>query len=295
MISDLEPAIPYLLFSSLLLMMIDLNTKNGFKSFKKVELVMVFVVVNFITAPFLAAIWAFFLFENADPYYAVGFILNVAIPCSGVAAIWTGYAKGRVTSALALMPLSLASTIFIMPLMMWLLTGHFVQIQMFSLFYIMLIIVLAPFVIKQIIRKLIEQWIGLSEYEDKFAPVFQKVSGCGVLLVTFIIIASQTGFILSNLKWMFLIAFGIGTPQPFLAVICLFFSKSAATDYADCMALIFSGTAKNYAISISIATLIFGGTCAVFPVVIAPAIQMPLMFCILKASNRIQGILQEQE
>ncbi|MFN2358609.1 MAG: arsenic resistance protein [Desulfotignum sp.] len=287
-ISKSETVIPWLLFVMLYPMMINLRIEDVLKAFSNFRLVMICLVVNFFISPVLGAIWAYFLFHNADPYLALGFILKVTVPCSGMVAAWTGYAKGRVESALVLVATSFVLAVFMVPVMMWLLADTYVQVHPFMLFNKMLIIVVAPLAAGLITRRLIVKKVGPKTYKEKIAPVFPGISTCGVLPMIFIIIASQADFILANWLWALLVILGIGTLYPIIALISLFFAKSADMDYGDTMAIIFSSTAKNHAITIGLATAAFGGSLAVFPAAVAPIIQMPIMLVILKLSGRIK-------
>jgi len=293
-LSALKVVVPYLLFVMLYPMMINLRIEDIFKAFTNMRLLLISITVNFIISPILGAIWAYFLFHNADPYLAIGFILKVTVPCSGMVAAWTGFAKGRVESALALIALSFVIAVFMVPLMMWLLADTYVQIHPFMLFNKMIIIVVAPLAIGLITRKLIVKKVGPKRYKEKIAPIFPGISTCAVLPMIFIIIGSQAGFIITNYQWALLVILGIATLYPILTLISLSFSRFADVDFGDGIALAYSGTAKNHAITIGLATTAFGGTLAVFPAAVAPIIQMPIMLMILRLAPKIRKILEHR-
>ena len=275
-------------------MMINLRIEDIFKALTNKKLLLISLTVNFIISPLLGAIWAYFLFRNTDPYLAIGFILKVTVPCSGMVAAWTGYAKGKVESALAIIALSFAVAVFMVPLMMWLLAGTYIDIHPLMLFEKMLIIVVAPLTAGLITRKLIVKKTGPKIYKEKIAPVFPGISTLAVLPMIFIIIASQAGFIIANFKWALLVILGIATLYPVLTLISLSFSHFADVDFGDGIALAYSGTAKNHAITIGLATTAFGGTLAVFPAAVAPIIQMPIMLMILKLAPKIRKLLEHK-
>ena len=293
-LSGLKVFIPYLLFVMLYPMMINLRIEDIFKAFTNMRLLLISITVNFIISPILGAIWAYFLFHNADPYLAIGFILKVTVPCSGMVAAWTGFAKGRVESALALIALSFVIAVFMVPLMMWLLADTYVQIHPFMLFNKMILIVVVPLAAGLITRKLIVKKVGPKKYKEKIAPIFPGISTCAVLPMIFIIIGSQAGFIIANYQWALLVILGIATLYPILTLISLSFSRFADVDFGDGIALAYSGTAKNHAITIGLATTAFGGTSAVFPAAVAPIIQMPIMLMILRLAPKIRKILEHR-
>ena len=213
-LKKLTAIIPYLLFVMLYPMMINLRIEDIGKSFKNYKLVLISILVNFVISPLLGALWTYFLFHNVDPYLAAGFILKITVPCSGMVAAWTGYAKGKVESALVIVALSFVLSVFMVPFWMWLLAGVYVQIHPFMILNKMLIVVVAPL----------------------FAGLIAR-------------------------KWL----------------VNLLFSKLLRLGYGNGIALAYSGTAKNHAIAIGLATTAFSGSLAVFPAAVAPVIQMPLM------------------
>lgn len=64
----------------------------------------------FVLSPLLAALLAY-LFLHNRPEFAVGLILTGTVPCAGMVAAWTGYAKGNVALALATIFFSLLTVL----------------------------------------------------------------------------------------------------------------------------------------------------------------------------------------
>ena len=124
-----KAAIPFFLFVMLYPMMITLRVEHIGKAFKSPKLLIMAVGMNFLITPLLGALWAYLIFRNADPYLTTGFILKVVVPCSGMVAAWTGYAKGKVESALVIVAVSLILAIFLVPVWMMALAGTYVPID----------------------------------------------------------------------------------------------------------------------------------------------------------------------
>jgi ACR3 family arsenite efflux pump ArsB len=251
--------------------------------------------MNFLLTPVLGALWTHILFSQADPYLAVGFILKVTVPCSGMVAAWTGYAKGKVESALVIVALSMILAIFMVPFWMWALAGIYVDVDPLMILQKMLLIVVLPLAAGLATRKMLVKKYGSKHYKQWIAPYFPTISTCGMLTMVFIIIASQTKLIMGNLNWMLLVLLGIGTLYPVLFGLAIFFCKLMKMDHGNGMALGYSVAAKNHAITIGIATTAFGGTLAVFPAAVAPIVQIPTMMLYLNLSDRIRRFLQPGE
>lgn len=291
----LKPAIPFFLFVMLYPMMINLKVEDIGKAAKDLKLLIVAVFMNFLLTPLLGAIWTYVLFRHADPYLATGFILKVTVPCSGMVAAWTGYAKGKVESALILVALSMVLAIFLVPFWMWALAGTYVAIDPYMIFKKMLLIVVLPLIAGLITRRILLRKYGMQHYKQKIAPYFPAISTCGMLVMVFIIISSQAKLILGNFHWIMLVILGIATLYPSLFAIAVLLSKLAHIEHGHSMALGYSVTAKNHAITIGVATMAFSGTLAVLPAAVAPVIQIPIMLFYLTLSERIRRFLHPEE
>lgn len=291
----LKHFIPFLLFLMLYPMMVNLKVEDISKAVKDPKLFFIAVLMNFLLTPILGALWAHILFSHTDPYLAVGFILKVTVPCSGMVAAWTGYADGRVESALVVVALSLILAIFLVPFWMWALAGIYVSVDPLMIFKKMLLIVVIPLLLGLVTRKILVRKYGEATYKKQIAPYFPAVSTCGMLPMVFVIISTQANLIIANFHWILLVVLGISTLYPILFMLTILFSKVAHVDYGNGMALGYSVTAKNHAITIGIATTAFGGTLAVLPAAVAPIIQIPIMLLCLKLSNRIKKFFHLQE
>jgi len=287
----LKSAIPFLLFVMLYPMMINLRIEDIGKALKDWKLFSMAVFMNFLLAPLLGALWTHVLFRHADPYLATGFILKVTVPCSGMVAAWTGYARGKVESALIIVALSLILAIFLVPFWMWTLAGVYVVINPWMIFQKMLLVVVLPLSAGMITRRILIRKYGPKIYKQRIAPYFPAISSCGMLFMVFIIISTQAKLIVANFQWMLLVIIGIGTLYPLLFGLAILFCKLAHMGHGNSMALGYSVAAKNHAITIGVATTAFGGTLAVLPAAVAPIIQIPTMLLYLNLSEKIEGFL----
>jgi len=291
--SQLNIENPYILAIMLYPMMINLYIEEIFKILPNFRLVLVCVTVNFIIIPLWGAIWAYFLFENTNPYLAVGFILNFTIPCSEIVMVRGGYAKGRFESFRFIAALNFVLSIFMVPTMMWLLADNFILIHPIVFINKIFTVLALPFLAGIITRHLILQQISQKRFAKKTSPIISNISTGGVLVIIFFIVSSRADIIVANYKDVFITMVGISTLYPVIMLLKLFFSKFACDDYGDGMALICNGAVKNPILIIVFATTVFGGTLVVLPAVIAPALQIPLMLCMPKLSKLIMRFLQE--
>lgn len=289
----LKAAIPFFLFLILYPMMINLRVEDIGKALRNPRLVSMALVMNFLLTPLLGALWAHLIFRHTDPYLSAGFILKVLVPGSGMVTAWTGFAKGKVESALIIVALSYILAIFLVPLWMWVLAGAYVQIDPLLIFQKMLLIIVLPLAAGLLTRRFLVRRYGTKRYQS-MAPLFPTASTCGMLPLIFTIISTQARLIVDNYQWVLLVVLGIATLYPLLFTLAILFSKVAHVDHGDCMALGYSVTAKSHAITIGVATTAFSDTLAVLPAAVAPVIQIPIMLLFLNLSERIRRFLQPE-
>jgi len=289
-ISKLKPLIPFFLFVMLYPMMINLKIEDVVKAAKSPKIISIALLMNFLLAPLLGALWSFILLRNTDPYLATGFILKIVVPCSGMVAAWTGYARGKVETALIIVALSLLLAIPLVPFWMWLLARIYVSIDPFMILQKIFFIIILPLIAGLITRKMLIRKLGMEKYR-KISPDFPAVSTLGMLIMIFTIISTQARTIIPNFHYVSLVLLGIATLYPLNFLLVIFISKALRIGFGDCMALGYSVTAKNHAITIGIAVTAFHGTLAVLPAAVAPLLQMPIMLLFLHLSPKIESFL----
>ncbi len=289
-ISRLKPLIPFFLFVMLYPMMINLKIEDVVKAAKSPKIISIALLMNFLLAPLLGALWSFILLRNTDPYLAAGFILKIVVPCSGMVAAWTGYARGKVETALIIVALSLLLAIPLVPFWMWLLARMYVSIDPFMILQKIFFIIILPLIAGLITRKMLIRKIGMEKYR-KISPDFPAVSTLGMLILIFTIISTQARTIIPNFHYVTLVLLGIATLYPLNFLLVIFISKALHIGFDDCMALGYSVTAKNHAITIGIAVTAFHGTLAVLPAAVAPLLQLPIMLLFLHLCPKIESFI----
>ncbi|MBW1801867.1 MAG: arsenic resistance protein [Deltaproteobacteria bacterium] len=292
-VKGLKKIIPLLLFFMLFPMMITLRIEDIARALKDLKLSVMAIFLNLLIVPLLGALWAHVLFRDTDPFLAAGFILKVAVPCSGMVAAWTGYARGKVESALLIVALSLILSIFFVPFWMWILAGVYVKVQPMTMFKSIFWIVVLPLAAGLLTRRALVRKYGKMTFVH-MAPIFPFVSTCGMFVMQFTIIAPQARLIVSHFSWVILIFLGIATLYPIIFISTILLSRWARTGYGDGIALGYSVTSRAHAITIGIATTTFGGTLAVLPAAVAPIMQIFIMTTILMFSERIKKFIEKE-
>ncbi|MHA1431649.1 MAG: arsenic resistance protein [Candidatus Freyarchaeota archaeon] len=287
----LKPWVPIPLFFMLYPMMINVKIEEIRYVLTSPKLIISAVLLNFLVSPLLGALFANIFLSGLNPFLTVGFILKVTVPCSGMVVAWTGFAKGRIESALIIVALSFVLAIFLIPLWMLILVGSYIPIDVWMMMQKLMLIVVLPLIAGLITRKFLIRRMGEERFSE-FKPAFPAVSSIGMYVIVFIAIALEAETILNHFNYILMIALGILALYPTLFVISLIYSKIVGFDYGDTIALGYAVTAKNHSITIALALTTFGGL-AVLPPAFAPIIQIPLMIVILKLAPKIDRFVSK--
>ena len=276
----LKPWTPVPLFFMLYPMMINFRIENAAKALRNPKVALAALVINFVISPPLAALFAWLFFRHSDPYLIAGFILKVTVAGSGMVAAWTGFAKGRVETALTIVAAGLILVIVAVPFWMVVLVGQIVPVDVGLMIKQLALIVVLPLLAGVLTRRFILRRYGLPTYK-KIQPVLPAISSLGMYAIVFIAVGMQAHNIISEPTIILRLIPAIAILYSLLFVLAIAYAKVAHLDYGDAIAIGYSTTAKNHAITLALAITAFGGL-AVLPAAFAPIVQIPLMIIILR-------------
>jgi ACR3 family arsenite efflux pump ArsB len=170
-------------------MMIGLRIEEVGKAAANLKLISLSMLFNFVFSPLLAAGLAY-VFLRDRPDFAVGLILTGTVPCAGMVAGWTGYAKGNVALAMVIVSLSLLVSIGMIPIWMPVLAGVYVQLDAWAMFKDILITVVVPLILGDVTRRLIIRWKSAQTFQQ-IKPILPGLSMLGMYLIVFISMALE--------------------------------------------------------------------------------------------------------
>ncbi len=288
----LKPWVPVPLFFMLYPMMINFRIEKAAEALRNPKVVLAALVINFVISPPLGALFARLFFHGGDPYLIAGFILKVTVAGSGMVAAWTGFAKGRVETALSIVATGLLLTIVAVPFWMVVLAGKYVPVNPRLMIKQMTLIVVLPLLAGILTRRLI-LYFSPEGYE-KLLPVLPAISSLGMYAIVFIAVGMQAHNILSKPQIILLLIPAIAILYSVFFLIAVAYAKIAGLDYKDAIAIGYSTTAKNHSITLALAITAFGGM-ATLPPAFAPIVQIPLMLVILHLAPWLQKRLFSPE
>ena len=280
------------LFIMLYPMMIGLRIEEVGKAAGSLKLISLSMLFNFILSPLLAAGLAY-IFLRSRPDFAVGLILTGVVPCAGMVAGWTGYAKGNVALALVIVALSLLVSIVMIPIWLPILAGVYVQLDAWAMFQNVLVTVLVPLILGDLTRRLIIRTKGVGTF-GQIKPILPGASMLGMYMIVFISMALEANNVIKHPQYFLIVL----VPLTFLYAIMfsgsVLFSKLAHFSYEDMIAFSYGVAGKNISIALALATLFFGPM-TVLVLALKPIIQITFMTIFLSLSPWLKANLFSAE
>lgn len=272
------------LFIMLYPMMIGLRIEDVGKAMMNIKLISLSMFVNFVISPLLAAGLAY-LFLNSRPEFAVGLILTGTVPCAGMVAGWTGYAKGNVALALVIVALSLLVSIVMIPIWMPILAGVYVDIDAWGMFKEIIVAVVVPLILGDLTRRAIFRFWGQEGFKE-VKPILPGVSMLGMYIIVFISMALEANNVLHNPQYFIVILIPLTFLYAILFVGAVGIARLAKFNYEDMIAFAYGTAGKNISIALALATIFFGPL-TVLVLALKPIIQIAFMAIFLRISGKL--------
>ncbi|WP_448336264.1 arsenic resistance protein [Bellilinea sp.] len=267
------------LFFMLYPMMIGLSIEQLGKALGNLKLISWSMIFNFLLSPLLAAGLAY-LFLHHSPEFAVGLILTGTVPCAGMVAGWTGYAKGNVALALIIVVLSLLVSIVMIPIWMPILAGAYVSIDALGMLREIFFAVVIPLILGNLTRRFIFSKWGQDGFQ-KIKPILPAVSMLGMFWIVFISMALEAKSVLQNPQYVLIIFIPLFFFYTILFISSVAFSKWMKFTYGDMVAFVYGTAGKNISIALALAALFFSPL-TVLVLALKPIIQIGFMATFLR-------------
>lgn len=259
---------------------LQVSLKNLKKAFKNRKVAGLSLLINFLWTPFLAyGLSSLFFRDNPDAFIAL--LMDLVTPCTDWYLVFTGLAGGHLALSTALLPWNLLLQLLLMPLYLFLFAGAVVNIDPLVFVRSFATVMLTPFIIAVLVRKLALTNRGEKWFTDKILVHLDPFQTIFLLLAITAMFASQGIILLEN----------IGLVIRLLIPVTLFFlinflvgytvSKITRLSYREGTSLIITTLARNAPLAMTVAIAAFPGR-TLIPLVLAveSLIELPLLFIV---------------
>jgi len=222
---------------------------------------------------------------------ALGFFIANIVPASSASMSYVLLASGNIELATVLVILVLLASFVTIPGYLALhssITSF--KIPITEIVYSLVIVLITPLVIGQLIKYYLSKVKGYSYINRELSPYLSLSTQLSMLVLVYVLIARKALFILSN-PW-------IGTEilifQSILILVSIsvliFIDKLLGINYSEHQAITFTVITKNASIAAAIASSSLGGSLALVPAALVPAIQPVLAIAYLHMENYVKKI-----
>lgn len=289
---SLKPYVPIPLFLMLFPMMIGLNLEGVTMVFTRPKVLLSALLLTFGLIPPLGKLFATLFFRGTDPLLQVGYILNMVVPCSGMVAAWTGFAKGKAETALVIVSVSLILSLGFIPLWMWVLTGSMVYVPVVLILKNLAYMVVIPLIAGQVTRRVLLKRMGTKAFMG-LTPYFSGISSFGMYIIIFISMALEARTVINNPHYAWLVIVSMSSFYAVVFVLTVIYAWALRIEYEDMVALAYGVTARNLSITIALALMTWGGLAVLAPA-FDPPIQVAVMMMFLYTAPKLAPIFKKK-
>lgn len=284
----IEPFLMVLLF----IIFLKIDIRDIGRSFRNTRFTAASLAINFIWTPIFAVLLGIlFLGDSMD--LRIGLLMLLVTPCTDWYLVFTGMSKGNVALSTSILPLNLVIQMVLLPVYLFLFLGTGSSIDMGSMLWSIVYVLVIPFVLANIIKIL----VGRTHLRERVDNVLddqgdnlQLVFLCLAVVVMF---ASQGRMITENpiLLVRMLIPLGVFFLANF--IIAQYAGRRMGFDHADNTSFTFTTLARNSPLALAIAVAAFPENPLIALVlVVGPLIELPVLAL---ASNVLLRMRANQE
>ena len=289
--------IKFISMAAVFLMLYPMLTGMAIEKVKKAgrnyKLIFLTLFFAFFVASATAYVISRTIFAN-EPELALGIILVGAIPCSNMLIGWSGIADASVEDALVIAVVGLLLIPILSPIIIRFSGGPLIPIDARSLFINLLIFILIPLIFGYFTRRAIIEKKGMP-YFMGIKKYFPGVSALGILLIIFFSVAKVAHQVVGHPIVFLQVAAALFVYYVIQTLLSVGAAKLFKLHYTQGMILILGATASSQAISLALASTMFGGL-TVFALAFKPILQvLYILFLIYALGPHIKRFLDGAE
>ncbi len=253
--------------------MITMKVDHFMNSFKQPKQLIVGNLMSLVVAPLIMLPIA--LIFAKEPHIYAGLVLAGIAPPGGFVTYWTMLLDANMGLAVSLTLTTFLFALVLIPFGMKLLVGNKVHVNVLSLFYKILILVVGPFILAMITRWFIVRKEGEKNMK-KYKPWFSLISSLMALYLVFAGISIKAEFLIKN--WHVLVLPIGGAFLYYLIAYPLSYwllHKVLKFTLFDSIPLVYGTATKNLSIAMGLAAAAFGPL-TLLGVVTCMIFQMPM-------------------
>jgi len=253
------------------------------KATKKPKPLLLTIIANWVVNPPLATFLANTILPG-QPEFIAGIILLGISPCTAMVMWWIMLARGDLGQGLVNTAINALLMVFLYaPLAAFYLGVSAIPVPWDLIALSVLFFIVVPIVAASISRLVVINHKGQEWFDEKYVPLWGKVSIIALLTTLIVMFSLQGEIIINNPLTVALIAVPLLLGYAIMVSLTYGISWLANWSYESSICNTLIGSSSHFEVAIAVATTLFGiGSGAALATVIGPLMEVPLMLSLVK-------------
>ncbi len=259
----------------LVLIFLEFDPSQFGKAAKNVRFILTVLILNFILTPALSYIIGLFFFKDLTVRIALTLLL--VMPCTDWYLVFTEMTGGNIDLSTAVLPYNLALQFFLLPVYLIFFYGYSNLSIDGELIIEPLIEIGIPFLISLFLRFGLGRLKIFDRVKTFYHATHENLELILICLIAFVIFATQGNGLITVLLDYPMFLFAVLLFYVIMFPLSILLAKKEKYDYPDMVSLVFTSTARNTPLSLSIAALVFTSRPLIASLLlIGPLTELPL-------------------
>ena len=213
---------------------------------------------NWLIAPFVTAVLAYYFLEGRDQLI-VALILLGSSPCTAMVIVWGSLANGNQEQNVITTSINTFTITFLYAPVVILLTGaQGIDLDEFELFLSVLVFIGIPMLASLASRNLLVKRKGRAWFENIYRPLLGKIAIIALLFTLILLFTLNGEVLIQNPQEMLLVSIPLLIGFVIIATINILLTKLFRLKYKEAIITVVIGSSSHFEIAIATATALFG-------------------------------------
>lgn len=291
-ISVIKSFSEYLIVPFLMVMLfglfLNIPFTNLLSSFSNLKFISANLIINFLWTPICAYLLGLLLLQEHLSLW-IGFVMLMVTPCTDWYLIFTGIAKGNTSLSTAVLPVNLILQLILLPVYLFLFFGKSGSVDTAILWESILLVLLAPFLIAQLIKYWSAKLRKTELMRKKVLPFFETAQIIFLALAIVVMFASQGEYLTKNLSVFYILLIPMLLFFLINFLVGRFASLLLKFNYKDSASLSLTTLARNSPIALAVSLTAFPNNPLIsLALVIGPLLELPILTLISQILLKIR-------